>query len=132
MKLLSDTNLFVKFAHRQPLPEEVEKTFDDPETLRYLSPMSVIEIYQLWQGGQLTDHPDDWLEPALTSWILLPVSVPIARQSVLWDWSHKDPADRLIAATAKIENIELWHTDTILKKLSGFPNRYFVNKLRAR
>jgi PIN domain nuclease of toxin-antitoxin system len=46
---------------------------------------------------------------------------------VLWDWDHKDPADRLLAATAKIENAELWHTDTRLKKLKGFPQRYFVN-----
>ncbi|MES1180252.1 MAG: PIN domain-containing protein [Verrucomicrobiota bacterium] len=132
MKLLADTNLFVKFAHLQPLPDEVEETFDDAETVRHLSAVSVIEIYWLWKNRRLIDHPDDWLELALDSWTILPVTAPIARQSVLWDWPHRDPADRIIAATAKIEKIELWHTDTILKKLSGFPNRYFVNKLRAR
>jgi PIN domain nuclease of toxin-antitoxin system len=132
MKLLADTNLFVKFAHRQPLPDEVERVLDDEDTVRCLSPMSVVEIYRLWKGGQLTDNPDDWLELALASWTILPVTVPIARQSVLWDWAHRDPADRLLAATAKVERIELWHTDTVLKKLSGFPNRYFVNKVRAR
>ncbi len=46
----------------------------------------------------------------------------------LWDWPHKDPADRILAATAQIEKVELWHTDTILKKLRGFPQRYFTNK----
>src|SRR5438034_846983 len=103
MKLLADTNLFVKFAHRQPLPGEVERVLDEEDTIRCLSPMSVIEIYRLWQAGQLTDHPDDWLELALASWTILPVTVPIARQSVLWDWEHRDPADRLLAATAKVE-----------------------------
>jgi PIN domain nuclease of toxin-antitoxin system len=47
---------------------------------------------------------------------------------VLWDWAHKDPADRILAATAQIEQIELWHTDTRLKKFRGFPQRYFTNK----
>ena len=55
------------------------------------------------------------------------VTVPMARQSVLWPWSHKDPADRLLAATAQCEDVELWHTDTVIKKLTGFPHRYFGN-----
>src|SRR5882724_607552 len=118
MKLLADTALFVKFAHRQPLPDEVEKTLDNEETIRCLSPMSVIEIYRRWRGGQLTDHPDGWLELALASWTILPVTETIARQSVLWDWAHRDPADRMLAATAKVEKIEPWHTDAVLKKLS--------------
>ena len=56
-----------------------------------------------------------------------PITVPIARQSELWSWEHRDPADRLLAATAAVERIELWHTDTVLKKLTGFPQRYFMN-----
>ena len=39
-------------------------------------------------------------------------------------------ADRIIAATAQIEKIELWHTDTVLKGLTGFPHRYFRNRLK--
>jgi hypothetical protein len=26
-------------------------------------------------------------------------------------------------------NIEIWHTDTVLKRLTGFPHRYFRNRL---
>ena len=37
-------------------------------------------------------------------------------------------ADRLIAATAQHHGIELWHTDTLLEKLTGFPHRYFKGK----
>ncbi len=59
--------------------------------------------------------------------LFLPVTVPIARQAVLWPWSHKDPADRLLAATAQCEEVELWHTDTVIKKMTGFPHRYFGN-----
>lgn len=90
--------------------------------------MSVIELFRLWKGGVIPDNPDTWLDRALPSWTILPVTVPIARQSVLWQWSHKDPADRLIAATAEVESIELWHTDTVLKELAGFPQQYFKNR----
>lgn len=132
MKILTDTNLFVNFYHHQPLPAGMESMLESELAERFISAVTVIEIYRLWQGRRLMIDPESWLDEALRSWTVIPINTEIARQSVLWDWPHKDPADRLIAATAKIENIELWHTDTVLKKLPGFPNRYFVNKLRAR
>jgi PIN domain nuclease of toxin-antitoxin system len=131
VRILADTNLFVKFYHRQPLPVGVEAALESVGTERHVSAVSVIEIYRLWQGQRLMIDPEMWLDAAMESWVVLPIDAPIARQSMLWDWPHKDPADRIIAATAKIEKIELWHTDTVLKKLSGFPNRYFVNKVRT-
>ncbi len=127
MRILADTNLFIKFSRRLPLPKPVEAAFDDPGVGRCLSPVSIIELYRLWQNGIVPDHPDTWIDLALPSWTILPVTVPIARLSVLWPWEHRDPADRLLAATAHAENIELWHTDTRLKKLSGFPQKYYVN-----
>ena len=127
MRVLADTNLFIKFSRRLPLPKAVEQTLVAPKTERCLSPVSVIELFRLWQNGQVPDNPDSWLDLALPSWRILPVTVAIARQSVLFDWSHKDPADRLLAATAYVEDTELWHTDMTLKKLRGFPGRYFLN-----
>ncbi len=127
MRVLVDTNVFIKFCRRLPLPALVEKTLASSQTERLLSPISVIELYRLWQNGRVPDAPDTWLDLALPSWTIVPITVPIARLSVLWNWDHKDPADRLLAATAKIENAELWHTDTRLKQLKGFPQRYFVN-----
>jgi PIN domain nuclease of toxin-antitoxin system len=131
VKILVDTNLFVRFYHRQPLPAGMESLLESDTADRFISAVTVIEIYRLWVGRRLLIDPDSWLDEALQSWTVIPIHTAIARQSVLWDWSHRDPADRLIAATARIENIELWHTDTILKKLSGFPGRYFANKIRA-
>lgn len=75
----------------------------------------------------MPDNPDTWLDLALPSWTALPITVAIARQSVLWPWPHKDPAGRLLAATAQVEGLEFWHTDTVLKDLTGFPHRYFAN-----
>jgi len=130
VRILADTNLFIQFVHRQPLPATVELRLAAAEAERFLSAASVVEVYRLWQSGRLLDHPDAWMDLALASWRVLPITTPIARQSVLWDWPHKDPADRLIAATAQVEKIELWHTDTLLKKLPGFPQRYFPHPPR--
>jgi PIN domain nuclease of toxin-antitoxin system len=127
VRVLADTNLFIKLSRRLPAPEKVLKVFADEATERCLSPISVLELYRLWQLGRVPDNPDSWIFEALPSWTVLPVTVDVARQSVLWPWSHRDPADRLIAATAKCHAVELWHTDTVLKKLSGFPARYFTN-----
>ncbi|MEN9575078.1 MAG: hypothetical protein RL514_2933 [Verrucomicrobiota bacterium] len=55
------------------------------------------------------------------------MTAAVARQSVLWPWEHRGPADRILAATAFVEKVELWHTDTVLKPLSGLPHRYFKN-----
>lgn len=131
MRILADTNLFVEFHHRQPLPVEVEAVLESDVTERFISAATIIEIYRLWQRRRVLIDPETWLDEALEAWAVLPITASIARQSVLWEWPHKDPADRIIAATAKAEKIELWHTDALLKKLSGFPHRYFVNKIRA-
>lgn len=127
MRVLADTNVFIKFTRRLPLPEVIEERLADENTERCLSPISIIELYRLWQKGEVPDNPDTWLKQALPFWTVLPVTVPIARQSVVWPWEHKDPADRLLAATAQVEAVELWHTDRTLKKLTGFPARYFKN-----
>jgi PIN domain nuclease of toxin-antitoxin system len=130
MKILADTNLFLKFCRRLPLPAAVESAFEDETNELFIASISALEIYRLWQCGKLPDNPDTWLDRALASWQVVPMDVAIARQSVLWNWEHRDPADRVIAATASVEKIELWHTDTVLKKITGFPHRYFKSALK--
>jgi PIN domain nuclease of toxin-antitoxin system len=127
MRVLADTNIFIKFCRRLPLPARVEKMLADTGTERCLSPVSVIELFRLWQKRAVPDNPDAWLDLALPSWTVLPVTVPVARQAVLWPWDHKDPADRILAATAQCEGIVFWHTDTVLRNMTGFPHRYFAN-----
>lgn len=69
--------------------------------------------------------PAGWLDEALDGFEMIPITESIARKAALWDWEHKDPADRIIAAAACIHGVELWHSDTVLKRLPGFPQRYF-------
>ena len=127
MRVLADTNLFIKFCRRLPVPAIVERVFSLPETERCLSSILVFELFRLWQAWRVPANPDTWLESALAAWTVLPMTVAIARQSALWEWEDRDPADRLISATTKVEKVELWHIDTVLKKLHGFPAQYFTN-----
>ena len=108
LRILADTNVFIKFTHRQSLATAVERALEDDRTERFVSPVTVLEVFRLWKHGRLLDNPDTWIGDALTSWTVLPVTVAIARQSVLWNWEHRDPADRLLAATALTEKVELW------------------------
>jgi len=126
MRVPADTGVWFRFVRRLPLPGKVEAVLADGGTQRYLCPISSMEIIRKWESGKLPcPNPRDWLDRALEGFEVLPITEPIARLAALWKWSHKDPADRLIAATAEQHGIELWHTDTILRKLAGFPHRYF-------
>ena len=129
MKVLADTGVWFRFVRRLPLPKKIETTLTAGETQRYLCPISSMEIIRKWQSGKLPcPDPRTWLDRALEGFEISPITEPIARVADLWDWDHKDPADRLIAATAQRHGIELWHTDTLLEKLTGFPHRYFKEK----
>lgn len=104
----------------------MEKMLSETSTHRYLSPISIMEIVRKWRIGKLPcENPDEWLDAALEGFAILPITEPIARLAAQWDWELKDPADRIIAATAQAHLMELWHTDTVLEKLEGFPHRYF-------
>jgi PIN domain nuclease of toxin-antitoxin system len=126
MRILADTAVWFRFVRRLPLPPKIETALGDPETQRYLSPISSMEIVRKWHSGTLPcPDPAEWLDDALQGFEILPITEPIARLAASWPWDHKDPADRLIAASAEVHRIELWHTDTVLAKLKGFPHRYF-------
>ena len=126
MRVLTDTAVWFRFVRKLPQDRTIESVLMDRRTRRYLSALSSLEIIQKWRTGKLPcPDPQEWLDAALEGFEVIPVSEPIARFSGYWNWDHKDPADRIIAATAELHAIELWHTDTTLRNLKGFPQRYF-------
>jgi len=46
--------------------------------------------------------------------IILPVDLPEWIRSISLDWAHKDPADRLIVATAELHDLHLVSNDKIM------------------
>lgn len=87
----------------------------------YISSISVLEIYTLVKKGKLrlTTLTDNWLEKveSLPYVHFVPIDNKIAVLSVeLPDFSHKDPADRIIISTALTLGAILITSDKRIRK----------------
>lgn len=108
----------------QKLSAKVRKTIDEEKTKEksiLVSSISTLEIYLLIKKGklELTNYPDVWLEKIerLRSILFVPVDNKIAAHSVnLPDFQHKDPADRIIIATARLFGATLLTADEKILK----------------
>lgn len=128
MKALIDSGIWWRRFHRLPLPKKLEEAFDEV-TEWWLSPLSVAEMLFKWRhkpGTLPAPPPEIWLERSLQGYRLAPLTFEAARLAGTWGWKHGDPVDRLLAGIAKAGDLTLWHTDTKLKGLPGFPQRYFA------
>ena len=78
-----------------------------------IAAISLLEIARLARAGEITLMPDpaDWLDDLAHRFEVLPISPGIAWRSVQLDWTHKDPADRLICATALEHKLTLITND---------------------
>jgi PIN domain nuclease of toxin-antitoxin system len=95
----------------------------------HLCPLSVAEITFKWQRGRLASVPDprEWVDRSLENYVLELPDVAVSKKAGLWPWPHGDLVDRILAAIAAETDIVLVHTDSVLKSLRGFPQRYFPN-----
>jgi PIN domain nuclease of toxin-antitoxin system len=93
----------------------------------HLCPLSVAELVFKWRRGRLPGVPDPatWIDHSLQNYALELPSLAACRQAGLWRWTHGDLVDRILAAIAAERGLVLVHTDTVLKDLPGFPQRYF-------
>lgn len=111
----------------QKLSKKARKAIEDEKSKEkciLVSSISVFEIYILIKKGklELTNYPDAWLEKieSLPSVRFVPVDNRIASSSVdLPDFSHKDPADRIIIATALNLGAKLVTSD---KRILNYPH----------
>ena len=60
-----------------------------------------------------------WLRAAAAHVVVLPITVEIAWQAVDLNWSHKDPADRLIVAAALTRDLPLATKDAKIHALAN-------------
>jgi PIN domain nuclease of toxin-antitoxin system len=86
--------------------------------------VSTITLYEIGQKVRLGKWPE--MAPKVTTLIeivrsqggrLLNVSPEISLAAAALDWSHRDPFDRLIAATAIVHNLTLVSADTVFDDL---------------
>jgi len=98
-----------------------------------------VSVISIWEIAMLESKSKILLESSCHSWIKTSLSMPgielisltpdIAIESCnLPGQFHGDPADRILAATAKIENLHLVTRD---KKLLAYSTKNFINVIKA-
>jgi PIN domain nuclease of toxin-antitoxin system len=129
MRVLLDTAVWFRRYHRLPQRASLIRFLEEEATEYHLCPLSVAEISYKWRRGRLPGIPDprSWVDHSLEHFTLENPSFAAANQAGLWDWSHGDLVDRVLAAIASETGLLLIHTDRILKELKGFPQRFFPN-----
>jgi len=99
----------------------VAKVLADSENDLWLSPVSVWELTILCRKGRLQVHPDiaTWVRKSMSDLQLseAPLTVEVALAIPTISFTHADPADQFLAATAKVFNLSLITADEHLLKL---------------
>jgi PIN domain nuclease of toxin-antitoxin system len=88
-----------------------------------LAAITLVEISRLIKSGAIAPNSDpvEWLDDLARRFQVLPLIPDIAWRSVSLDWSHKDPADRLICATAMEHKLTLITQDREIIRWGGVP-----------
>lgn len=88
-----------------------------------LAAISLLEMARKAHDGEIVLAPDpaDWLDDLSHRFQVLPVTPQIAWRSVSLDWAHKDPANRLIVATALEHKLTLITHDEEISRWGGVP-----------
>ena len=130
MKLLLDTHIWLwGLLDPDRLTAVVKKAVLAPENEIWLSAISVWEALVLSEKGRidLKGDADAWVGRALDRMPVreAPISIEIARESRRIKLPHEDPADRFLAATARVLELTLVTADRRLlrtKNLKVLPN----------
>jgi PIN domain nuclease of toxin-antitoxin system len=125
LKLLLDTHIWIWSAlEPDHLSRSVSKALADPANEIWISPISIWEILLLSQNKRLALQPDaeGFLSDALSRVPLKEATftheVALATPQVILH--HHDPADRFLAASAKVYGLTLVTSDRHLLAGKGF------------
>ena len=125
--IVLDTNALIRWVSNPgKLSRKARKAIDEEDKKQsiYVSSMTVLEIYTLLRKDrlELNTLQDSWLEriESIPSVTFIPIDNQIIVQSVnLPDFPHKDPADRIIIATALNLGARLITSD---RKILDYPH----------
>lgn len=117
MRLLLDTHVWIwSQEHVTKLGTETLSALTKRETSLYVSPVSTLEIARLVADGRIimTGSVRSWIEDTIESLQCMTVDVSHRIAAAAYDLQedfHKDPADRLLVATARIHDLTLLTAD---------------------
>jgi len=125
MKLLLDTHIWV-WSVGQParLSKRVAMALANPANELWVSPISTWELLLLYRKGRVVLEPDaaTWFAAvhAGSPFKEAPVTHDVAMETEKVVIPHRDPADRFLAATAKVYGLTLVTADDNLLNGSGY------------
>ena len=116
MGLLLDTHIWLwGLLDPDRLTNGVRQALASRQEELRLSPISIWEALILAERGRLTLEPDprSWLRKAMSKCpiVEVPVTFDVVLASRNIDLEHQDPADRFIAASAKVFGLKLVTAD---------------------
>ncbi len=124
MQVLLDTHVFAWVLLDDPALSESARRAIAAADATLVSPVSLYEVGQKVRLGRwpeiapiAAELPDLLSQAGL---LAAPLTPRIALRASLMDWDHRDPFDRLIAATAEITNAHLVSRDAAF---DGLPLR---------
>ena len=132
MSILLDTHVWV-WSQAQPerLGPATTERIEDPCRALYVSPVSSLEIARLAAHGRLELAPDvaGWVTASLD--LLACATVEVGHDIATCAYAlpgafHRDPADRLLVATARVHGLTLLTAD---ERILAYPH---VETLDAR
>ena len=129
MKLLLDTHIWV-WSMLDPgrVSRRVQSVLRPGVHELWLSPVSAWETLNLHAKGRirLDGDPVAWILAAANRIREAPLTQEIVLAAYQLSWSHQDPADRFLAATAQVLGLTLVTADERLlafKDIATMPNR---------
>ena len=116
MRLLLDTHIWLwSLLEPARLTSRVARALRSAENQLWLSPVSIWEVILLSERGRLVlpAGPEAWISEALERRPLneAPVTMDVARELGRIALPYRDPADRLLAATARVFQLTLITAD---------------------
>jgi PIN domain nuclease of toxin-antitoxin system len=125
IKMLLDTHIFLWWLFDDPkLSQKTRAIISDFNNPMFVSSASVWEIATKYRLGKLPEASS--VAENVPYWIAkagfkpLSISPEHSQLAGSWDSDHRDPFDRMLAAQAKLEDLDLVSVDKIL---SSFPIR---------
>ena len=125
MKILLDTHVWV-WSQESPelLGPATRSAVADEDHALFVSPVSSLEIARLAWGGRLTlaGRLQTWITESLRA--LLADTVPLTHEIAITAYDlpgkfHRDPADRMLVATAMVHDLTLVTAD---ERILAYPH----------
>jgi len=117
LRLLLDTHIWLwSLQDPKRLGKRVHRELRDPENELWLSPISTWEALTLHEKGRVRLHGDldEWVAAATAPFREAPLTHEIAAEARRLPLPQRDPADRFLAATARVLDLTLVTADASL------------------